>query len=437
MKILCGTDFTAEAGEAAALAGAWARRLGGSISLVHAYHLPAAQAPTVDGVAALELDRHLRALIEGALQAAAAPLRALGVEVDLHMREGPPDQVMAALCGGLSPDLLVVGDHHQGFTGRLSFGFVSDRLQAQVHTPMLVSRGDSSRLRAWCESDRPLRVVVGADLSETSDAALRWLRRLWGQTRAHLTVVHAYWPPGEYDRVAGAADRPWMSPDPAAVEALSARVDALLGPPPEGSTLEQRLWPSLGNIAHPIGLWAEREQADLVVVGSRPGSLLERLWRGSGAHAVLHNAPVPVLCIPPTPEVEAPRYHTFQRAIVLVDLQPGSSDAVGWACGALEPGGALYLVHPDPGPALEDPQLELSRARTLEDALVALVPVEALPKGLLVSPQLVEGDELVSSLRALNPDCVVGPLSSTLLGLSEQLQVPTLLTPSPEGQNVR
>ena len=83
------------------------------------------------------------------------------------------------------PDLIVVGSYGRSALGRLMLGSVSQKVVAEAHCPVRVSRGRDKRV------DTPVRIVIGVDGSSGADAAVRTVaRRSWPpNTTAYIVAV--------------------------------------------------------------------------------------------------------------------------------------------------------------------------------------------------------------------------------------------------------
>ena len=127
------------------------------------------------------------------------------------------------------------------------------------------------------------RVVVGVDTSPESLAALDWALRLAVGLACRVVVVHAV---GLLEE-GGYRQRPDLS---AIVEAARRVV------PDAGAALVDVVNED-GPAADVLVRVAERERADLIVVGSRGVGQAPRLL-GSVSEAVLAHAHVPVLIVP-------------------------------------------------------------------------------------------------------------------------------------------
>lgn len=137
-------------------------------------------------------------------------------------------------------------------------------------------------------------IVVGVDGSEGSDRALEWCRDHAPKMGASIVAVHAFSPyygfpaldmPGAVIDVEG-----WRKE---VQRALETEWTAALGDTPHRVVLVE------GAAAHAILDVAEREGADLVVVGSRGRSSVAELFLGSVSHHLVHRASRPVLVVPP------------------------------------------------------------------------------------------------------------------------------------------
>ena len=130
----------------------------------------------------------------------------------------------------------------------------------------------------------PIRLaVVGVDASAESTAALDWALRLAAGRACRVVVVHAV---GLLEE-GGYRQRP----------DLDALVDAARRRAPEASDTLVDVVGEDGPPADVLVRVAEREQADLIIVGSRGLGQAPRLL-GSVSESVLAHAHVPVLVVP-------------------------------------------------------------------------------------------------------------------------------------------
>lgn len=128
-----------------------------------------------------------------------------------------------------------------------------------------------------------LRVLVGVDSSAESLAALDWALRLASAMGGRVVVVHAV----------GLLEAGGYRPGPDA-GAIVAEVRQRLG---KGSDVLVDVINEDGAAADVIGRVATRENADLIVVGSRGLGEAPRVL-GSASEGVLAHAHVPVLVVP-------------------------------------------------------------------------------------------------------------------------------------------
>lgn len=145
--------------------------------------------------------------------------------------------------------------------------------------------------------DRPVqRIVVGVDGSEQADSALSWAIRLATPFQAEVVAVFAI-PLPTYTEYGGgyapAVVPPELDPEWRAgvkrefEEEWTARLKA--------SGLRYRTVLEDGRASTVISELAEREDADLIVVGRRGRSGLAELVLGSVSHELSHHASRPVL----------------------------------------------------------------------------------------------------------------------------------------------
>jgi len=146
----------------------------------------------------------------------------------------------------------------------------------------------------------PTRILAPVDVSEGSEAALRWAVDLAQRTGAELHVLHVE--PGSASGGETSADaspaggRSLRAPDrDRSGDDLAALIDRV----PTGEVLVTGAR-AHGRPSREVLDYAEREGADLVVMGTRGRRGLRRLLLGSVAGEVLRRARVPVLVVPET-----------------------------------------------------------------------------------------------------------------------------------------
>lgn len=81
------------------------------------------------------------------------------------------------------PDLIVVGSHGRNALGRFVLGSVSQRVLAEAHCSVRISRGRVD------EPNSPVRIVVGTDGSPPSDEALRAIASRAWPARSEVMIV--------------------------------------------------------------------------------------------------------------------------------------------------------------------------------------------------------------------------------------------------------
>lgn len=233
--------------------------------------------------------RDLRESLEGRRGGDEAAIRT-------EIRLGPPADEIVGLAEDDDADLLVVGGH--GFETRGAWerlGSTAERVIRASATPVLVARG----------TDRapPRGILVPVDGSASSLQALAWGRFLSGRFDVPLTALHVETPfiyhyadtipPSSDPSIAGdegSDDLAWWVPERQAW--LREQAD-LAGLEPEAVTIRV----ALGKPADEILAAREREDADLIVMGSRGVGAVGRVFLGSVAGGVLRRTECPVLVV--------------------------------------------------------------------------------------------------------------------------------------------
>lgn len=293
MVILCGTDFTARAAEAAEVAAAVSVHTNDPLVLVHVL-----ERGNLEDAA-----EQLRAEAER-LRTRLPALRVttrleLGIADEILTRLAQPDELRARL--------VVVSSLGRRAPARWVLGSVAERTAQTSPVPVLVVR-DPRPFTAWLDGERRLRVVVGFDFSATAVAALRWTSELGRVAPCDVVVAHVTWPPEERKRMGAHRAVPAFEAFPRLEPLLQNDLRA---------RIREHTWPSgpptirIALVARGRGdalaQLAADEQADLLVVGTRQLHGPNRLWSETVSRGALYHARMSVACVP---AVVPPEDHT-------------------------------------------------------------------------------------------------------------------------------
>jgi nucleotide-binding universal stress UspA family protein len=288
----------------------------------------------------------------------------------------------------------------------------------------------------------PARIVVGFDGTDSGEDALALGMLLARATRAVPLVVVVH--PQEYPIGVGRVDAEWVAYLHQQAEQLLGRARRLLGED-TGAEFREVSAPSESRGLHDV---AEREQAELVVVGSSHRGPIGRTYPGSTGDRLLEGSACPV-AVAPRGLRESPPQRLGTIAVAFLDT-PEAAQALDAAVALAERAGArLRLVSVMPRPAevylpvigrdAEEAFVARSRElfrRALDDALARVggrVEAEA---------ELLEGEavDTLATLDRRDADLLVcgsrayGPLRRVLLGgvssrLLRRSALPLLVVP--------
>jgi nucleotide-binding universal stress UspA family protein len=373
MSILCGTDLSESSSRALTAAAHLAKRMQVPLHLMHSIESSA------DPGDALLAD--MRPALDRRLEHKAACLRELGAQVSVHVKVGAPDESLLELARELNAQLIVVGALGHRPPGRWQLGSHADRLAQCTHIPVLVVR-DSTLFDAWGERQHALRIMVGADLSRSTEAAAGFIETLRRCGPCDVTAVHLYWPPQQFQRLGLGGVRSYVEPDPEVTRTLVRELEERMSAAGSGSALKIRAEPHLGRVGDRLAALAGEENADLVIVGTHDRNAVGRVWESSVSREVLHCAKTSVLCVP-LPETSGPPAEIARLRSVLVatDFSRLGNSAVPLAYSLLSSGGTLHIVHviapSHTGPIAQDdifPSTVNEQQQGLGERLRRLVP---------------------------------------------------------------
>ena len=143
--IVVGTDGSPTAAAAVGKAADLARLTGATLHLVNAYRMVTTEVYAAAAVAPTpafgEVNDTLRADSESMLEAAAAPLRADGLDVRTHVGPAPADEAILRVAREVGDALVVVGS--RGMSGaRRILGSVPNRISHHADCTVMIVKTD-------------------------------------------------------------------------------------------------------------------------------------------------------------------------------------------------------------------------------------------------------------------------------------------------------
>ncbi|MHC1768336.1 MAG: universal stress protein [Verrucomicrobiia bacterium] len=412
--LVCGTDFSVHAVEAATVAAAFARLFEFRLVLVHAVE--------PGGAAFLKkrLAREWREELAEKLANEAERLRATGVEVSEQLVDGAAPTLLAKAAKDAGAQMIVVSSLGQVAPRQWLVGSVAERTAQSATVPTLVVR-EHEPLLAWARGKRNLKVLLGYDFSLSSDAALHWVSQFFQARPCALTVACVVWLPGETRRLGMGGE--------GSVEASAAEVRQLVERDLRARCLEVlgkrkvnfQVASSWGGEQEELLRAATEAQADLVVVGTNQRRGLDRFWLGSVSRHILHHATANVACVPMADHLLQPDgLPKFKRVLVPVDLSRLAEKAVCHGVAVAQRGAdvcVLHVIPPGPGykpgsdPATAREDTRRTRLRhSLSERLQPIVYDKAQAKGVRVRVEIVEhprpAEAICQSAERLGADII-------------------------------
>ncbi|MBW6494660.1 MAG: universal stress protein [Burkholderiaceae bacterium] len=404
MKIICGTDFSSESAEVATIAAHIANsgNVPGSVSLLHAFQSKSGKAAATKA----EEARHARA--EKQLAAGAKRLRKLGAETSAHLIPGVPDEVILGMQAEQEFELALLAAFSGPEPGESTMGRTSLSMLEHSAVPMLFVRRPRP-LQDWLAGKRPLRILCAFDFTVSARRALAWVPRLAKRQPCEIIVVHVADIAAHADDF-GLQQHDHNNPDATTPAALleaevARRVDPVFG------GLEYRILISdhLGSPATRLLHLGDREEADLIIVGSHQLTRGERALSGSMSLELTKEASQSVLVVPLSAPAPEEHLAPIERVLIATDLSAQCNSAARRALAMVPVGAEVSLItvlHPRQLPNREfvrhvaDPRFMAEHADWIErsrQALSALVPGGAEESRVRV--EVVEDEDVAEGIR--------------------------------------
>ena len=329
MTILCGTDFSDAATQAVTAAAALARRTRQPLEIVNCLAVPAHESHDEASRAA---EQHLAT--------EAQRVSATGLDVQHRVLAGDPKTALLERTQQIAASWIVIGPRGQG-QAPSKVGSRAESLAANSHVPVLVVRNPRPFV-AWAEREQPLRVLLGADESKTTGAALSFVSALRALGPCDVTALHLFWPPEQLERFGYGGSRDFLDVDPEVRKQIR---DGLVARWGSALSLPIEVAPRSGNFGEGLARAADHAGAHLVVVGTHGRDVVARIWEGSVSRGLLQQAETNVACAPLAADATAGELRPLRHVLVATDFSESGNAAIALAYSAVAPGGTVFVVH--------------------------------------------------------------------------------------------
>jgi nucleotide-binding universal stress UspA family protein len=377
-SIVCATDFSRSATEAATVAAKLALRFGATLRLVHATD----SRPRAHGALQKRLD------------AEAARLSATGATVaPLLLPAFRPTHALIEHLQTAPPLLVVAGCNSKGALDRWALGSFSEAIAEGAPVPTLVVRNPEV-FETWDWSRSRLTMLLALDFTSSSDAVLRWARQFQRGGPCDFAACHVNW------RTPTIEDTERAQP-PANPPAVQQRLER---------DLRKKIRDQLGDDTMPVVVRAyfgdpgpgvvevaAERKAQIVAIGTHQRHGLHRLARFSVSREVLHQAATNVVCVPVQARFEGREAHIpdLLRVLVATDLSDLGNTAVPYACAIGGAAGRVKIVHVAPAVGST-----IRRNARLREELRGLIPDECAARGQTPEVEVLEAKDVPEAICA-------------------------------------
>ncbi len=287
LKILLCTDGSDQALSAARLAADLACRVNGHVDLVHVLDPIIAAGPSgFIPEAGMSTEITLRYAQEGqeaVLRDVGQILEQAHVPYRSFAELGHPVDRIQQIAEQEKSDLIVIGSRGLSAWPALLLGSVSEGVAQHAPCPVLIVRGQPPGFR---------QIVMATDGSQGAGRAVHAGMELAKDYHADVSVLHIFQPLAAYPGIS----REGLDPAVYAARVKEA-IARQLDPIAREAGVSYRLCQEEGHPAETLIGFAEKQKADLIVVGSRGLGGFQRLLLGSVSTSVLHHAHCSVLVV--------------------------------------------------------------------------------------------------------------------------------------------
>lgn len=312
MKVLCGTDFSPSANDAAEVAAYMAAKLNQRLSLVHCiadWLIPP------DYPVTHPLDDEARELLDDEV----GRICAKGQPVETKLFHGSAGKHLIAEAAE-DVSLLVLGATGKGALARTLVGSVAEHVAEAASAPTLVVR-NAQPLLNWLLNNTPLKVLCATDAGEPEGITPRAVANLLLLNPLELECAYfTQAGPYQLDTTGWSTVYPMLTgPDDEEIRAIESKVRQKFYQIAGFGPIAVHVRQSIGNPAYDFVTLADNVKADLIVVGSHHKHGLHRLMHPSFSRRVLAHSQTNVLCVSLLPDHHPPKAQSDSGAASLAD----------------------------------------------------------------------------------------------------------------------
>lgn len=328
--IVCATDFSSTAADAANVAAALAQRLGTRLLLLHVVSGGAKDSVALETLLSEKREQ---------LEREAARLRGGNMVIEQKLLCGPVADELVKVASERHARFLVIAAVGHGLAHRLLVGSVAERVAQTSPVPTLVVR-PNSRLVQWAGEERPLKLVVGYDFSEGSAAALQCAREL---QQIPSCEVHTVYVEGRQHEDHRGGINGLGGAGAGAMNVVARELQTRVGSVLSGAGVTTAIFEGAHRADSHLEELANERKADLLIVGTRGA---QHVHYGSVARALLHRGAISVAVARVAPRAaHSTQLPKFQRVLIATASHAPSTDAaVRFGCAMVNRGGQLKIL---------------------------------------------------------------------------------------------
>jgi len=295
-KILCATDFSAYSNHALPYGIALAREFGARLLVCHAVDLSFVG---LYDTTAFALQKTEQELVSYAREEIKRLIGHQPVDWEPLILEGQPADQIARVAEEQGVGMVITATHGRSGLTRFLLGSVTERLLRTLTCPLLVVRSPEHDFVAPAGDQIALRrILVGCDFSPDLSLALGYALSLAQEFESELHLIHVL-EPSFYNQLTKPKASVTNGVQQAMQDALREQLSRLV-PEEAHRWCQVKTVLSVGRSHEEITTYAVAHEIDLIVLGVRGHSLVEKLFVGSTTDRVIRQAPCPVLSVCPT-----------------------------------------------------------------------------------------------------------------------------------------